>query len=172
MKLNTQKFARLISLGSLCLFSGGCASIMNGGAKTISINSSPSGAKVTIAKEGSTVQVHQGATPMTVSLEPKKGYFSGQSYNVRVELKGYRTAELVIRPELSGWFFGNLIFGGPLGLLIIDPLTGSMWNLAPNKIEQSLSAEQATLIKNSEGFVVALFDQTTESERANMQRIN
>ena len=109
---------------------------------------------------------------MTVSLEPKKGYFSGQSYNVRVELKGYRTAELVIRPELSGWFFGNLIFGGPLGLLIIDPLTGSMWNLAPNKIEQSLSAEQATLIKNSEGFVVALFDQTTESERANMQRIN
>lgn len=172
MKKQTEKLTKLIGLTSLCLFAGGCASIFNGGPKNIAINSAPSGAKVTIVKEGTSVQVHQGVTPMTVTLEPKAGYFSGQSYQLKLELKGYRTAELVIRPELSGWYFGNLLFGGPLGLLIIDPLTGAMWNLAPNKIEQSLSADQATLIKNNDGFVVALLEQTTEGERANMQRIN
>lgn len=109
---------------------------------------------------------------MTVALEAKAGYFSGQAYLLKFELHGYRTASAVVRPELSGWYWGNLIFGGLLGILVIDPATGAMWNLAPNSIEQSLSAEQATLIKNHNGFVVALLEQTTEGERANMQRIN
>ncbi len=31
--------------------------------------------------------------------------------------------------KLDGWYFGNLIFGGLLGILIIDPATGAMWRL-------------------------------------------
>ena len=30
---------------------------------------------------------------------------------------------------MDGWYAGNILIGGLLGLLIIDPATGSMWKL-------------------------------------------
>lgn len=87
-------------------------------------------------------------------------------------MAGYKTAGVSIRSELSGWYFGNIVFGGLIGMLIVDPATGAMWNLSPDKIEQTLSAEQAGIIRSQNGFVVALVEQTTAAERANMVRIN
>jgi hypothetical protein len=152
------------------LFLNGCASIMNSGARSISMKTVPTGASVKVFKEGGD-QVHSGATPMTVSLDPSRGFFRGQAYVVKFEMPGYRPAELTIRPEISGWYFGNLIFGGPLGLLIIDPATGSMWNLSPEKIEQSLSRDQASVISEGKGFVVALLSELSPSERTSLTRI-
>jgi hypothetical protein len=34
--------------------------------------------------------------------------------------------------ELSGWYFGNLLFGGIIGLAIVDPISGKMWTLPDN----------------------------------------
>jgi hypothetical protein len=41
---------------------------------------------------------------------------------------------------MDGWYIGNILFGGLIGILIVDPLTGAMWklddvvygNLSPN----------------------------------------
>jgi len=109
---------------------------------------------------------------MTVSLEPKRGYFKGQSYTVRIELEGYRSDEIVLQSKLSGWYLGNVIFGGLIGMLIVDPLTGAMWNIAPEKIDRTLSTQQVQLLNEGNGFVVALLAETSESERAKMQKIN
>jgi len=57
-------------------------------------------------------------------------------------------------------------------MLIIDPLTGGMWNLAPDKIEHTLTPEQASAIGTGQGFVVQLLSKTTPGERANMVRVN
>ncbi len=38
----------------------------------------------------------------------------------------------VIDSSLSGWYIGNLLFGGIVGLLIVDPATGAMWKLPEN----------------------------------------
>ncbi len=159
-------------LTATALFSSGCASIVHGGQRNITINSTPSGAKVVIIKADTGLPVHNGVTPLTVSLDPKRGYFKGQAYTLKVELEGYNSAEVAIKPELSGWFFGNILFGGLIGMLAVDPATGAMWNLTPDKIEQPLSANQASVIKNGEGFVVVLASQLTENERANMVRVN
>jgi hypothetical protein len=162
--------------GALCLLtlgllSGGCASIIHGGPRTIAVNTQPAGAKATVTKEGGGV-VSVNTTPFTIALEPKKGYFKGQPYNIKLELPGYRPVEVAVRPELSGWYFANIVFGGLIGMLIVDPATGSMWNLSPEKIEQSMSDTHAGLLRQGEGFVVVLLSDTTERERAEMVRVN
>lgn len=153
------------------LFSGGCASIVHSGNRSISINTEPVGAKATISKQDGEVVTVQ-TTPCTVSLDPKKRYFVGQPYVLRLELAGYKSTQVELKPTMSGWYFGNIIFGGLIGMVAVDPVTGSMWNIEPSKIQQKLTAEQATLIKNKHGFVVVLVSDLTAGERSGMQKIN
>lgn len=172
---SSRHFAKPTFLSAACLclalMNSGCASIMNGGARSVTMNSSPMGATIQITtEEGS--PVHSGKTPMTVALDPKRGFFRGQSYVVRISMDGYRPAMVSVRPELSGWYLGNLIFGGLLGLLIIDPATGAMWNLSPSKIDQGLLQQQAQVIKEVSGFQIVLLADTTMEQRSRMQRIN
>lgn len=137
----------------------------------MTISTQPAGAKASIRKTGGEA-VSVQSTPCTVSLNPKKAYFKGQSYTVKLELAGYQTTEVELRPALSGWYFGNIVFGGLIGMLAVDPVTGSMWNIEPGKIEQRLSAAQASVIRNGEGFVVVLASELTPGERAHMAKVN
>lgn len=111
-------------------------------------------------------------TPCTVSLDPKRGYFKGQSYRLKLELAGYQTSEIELRSEMSGWYWGNILLGGLIGMLAVDPVTGSMWNIAPNKIEQTLTASQAALIRDGNGFVVVLASNLTDAERQAAVKVN
>jgi hypothetical protein len=163
----------VIGIALLCagLTLGGCASIFHSGNREITINTEPTGAKASISKLAGDV-VNVQTTPCTVSLNPRRGYFKGQSYLLKLELLGYKTAEITLRPTLSGWYFANIIIGGAIGMVAVDPATGAMWNLAPDKIEQKLSADQASLIKNRNGFIVVLASELTDNERKRMVRIN
>ena len=149
----------------------GCATIVHGGPKNIPVASTPAGAKVSIYDRSNTL-VMTNTTPFVAALDPKFGYFKGQTYRLVFELAGYAPAELKLDSTLSAWYFGNLLFGGLIGMLVVDPLTGAMYNLAPEKIEQSLSASQAELIRSGKGVLVILASQTTQQERAEMVRLN
>lgn len=160
------------TLTATVLMGTGCASIVHGGSRTVMVSSVPAGAKATITNANTAQAISVNTTPFTVSLDPKRGYFKGQSYTLKLELPGYAPTEVVLKSKLSGWYWGNIIFGGVIGLVVVDPLTGSMWNLAPDKIEQSLTPTQATLIKNREGFVVVLASQLTDREKASLVQVN
>lgn len=159
-------------LAGLIALSTGCASIVHNRDRKVQINSQPEGATVTISNPDTKRAVHTGKTPLTVSLEPKRGFFKGQSYTVRLELDGYQTDEITLKPEISGWYFGNIVFGGLIGLLIVDPATGAMWNISPDKIDRPLTREQASLIRQGNGLLVVLLAETTDLERVKMQKIN
>lgn len=160
-----------IFLVASVFLSAGCASIVHGGNQSISISSVPPGATASVAKlEGEVVAVR--TTPCTVSLDPKRGYFKGQSYTVKIELSGYKTAEIHLQPELSGWYFGNILLGGLIGMVAVDPVTGSMWNIEPAKIEQALSPAQSAAIGARKGFVVILASALKPGEREHMVRMN
>lgn len=164
--------ASLISLTLLCT---GCASIVHSGPRSVSIGSQPPGAKATVSKhlkDGGLEVVSVQTTPCTVALKPKAGYFKGQAYRVAIELPGHAPATVELKPTMSGWFLGNIVFGGVIGLLIVDPATGAMWNLTPDKIEQPLSPLQAAMVRSGEGFVVMLPEQLTTAEKTAMVRIN
>ena len=62
----------------------GCATIMGKSSpETLNIRTSPDQASVTITDEKG-AKIFEGKTPTTVSLEKKKGYFSGKKYNVKI----------------------------------------------------------------------------------------
>lgn len=135
--------AGLAGLGLVLLTASGCASIVHGGPRQVEVTSEPAGARFTIRREHNGMQVHAGTTPQTVSLSPRRAFFRGQRYAVRFEMPGYEPAEATLEPKISGWYAGNLVFGGLLGFLVVDPATGAMWNLAPRRLETPLLPQAA-----------------------------
>jgi uncharacterized protein YceK len=126
----------------------GCASIVSKSSYPVTINSQPDQAEITIADEtGRTV--FKGKTPTTVTLDTKKGYFKGKDYTITFCKKGCTTHTAQVKRNVDGWYIaGNLFFGGLIGWLVVDPLTGAMWTLddeinvvlaqaAPSKLETS-----------------------------------
>ncbi len=57
-------------------------------------------------------------------------------------------------------------------MLAVDPATGAMWNISPEKIDRTLASGQAAMIKNKTGFVVVLESELTPAERVAMVRVN
>jgi hypothetical protein len=149
----------------------GCATIVHGGPRAISVASAPVGAKVSIYDRSNTL-VMTNTTPFIAQLPTKYGYFQAQNYRLVFEMPAHATAEVNLTSSVSGWYFANLILGGAIGMLIVDPLTGAMFNLSPEKIDQTLTASQAKVIKDRTRFLVVLSSQITENERSQMVRVN
>jgi hypothetical protein len=150
---------------------GGCASLVHSGPRAIPVASSPPGAKVSIYDRDNAL-VMTNTTPFVAQLPVKYAYFKAQNYRLEFELQGHERAVVNLDSSVSGWYFANLAFGGLLGMLIVDPLTGAMFNLKPDKIEQPLSASQAQVIREGKGLLVVLVSQATAQERADMVRLN
>lgn len=130
MRVRLGVLALVVVLASMMVFTQGCASIIEGSKGTVSITSEPTGAAYTIYnRKGKAVD--SGMTPATVTLKRGAGYFSAQKYTVKFEKDGCAPCEARIKTGLSLWYAGgNLIFGGLLGYLVVDPLTGAMWTLS------------------------------------------
>lgn len=121
----------LVSLLALIvLVHTGCASIVSTSTRRVKLTSYPSGATVQVFdKEG--ISVFKGTTPTSVVLETGAGYFSPQRYRAHFTMPGRDQVVMPISSKLNGWYIGNLLFGGLIGFLIVDPLTGAMYRLGP-----------------------------------------
>lgn len=119
----------------------GCASIVSKSKWPVTFKSDPSGAEVVISDENGK-EVNRGTTPATITLPAKRGYFASETYQVSLELNGYRENKGIIKADMNGWYFGNILFGGLIGLLVVDPLTGAMWKL-PKEYSVNLSKLEA-----------------------------
>ncbi|MCL2064470.1 MAG: hypothetical protein FWG98_08865 [Candidatus Cloacimonetes bacterium] len=119
-----------------------CATIFTGTSKNVLIDSSPQGTDFTIYDRRNRV-VSTGQTPHTVRLKKGAGYFSGANYRISYERPGYQNSNAQITTSLGGWYWANLltIYSIPLGMLIIDPLTGGMWQLSSTNIHRTLTHE-------------------------------
>ena len=105
-----------------------CATIVSKSSYPVSIATTPSGAQVSITdKKGK--EIFKGTSPATIKLKAGAGYFSRAEYQVRMSAPGYDEKILPITFKLNGWYFGNLLIGGVIGMLIIDPASGAMWRI-------------------------------------------
>jgi hypothetical protein len=132
------------ALAAICIFFTGCASIVDGRAKTVRINSEPSGARVSIVDKKGKI-VASETTPATIKLKRNRGYFMGEKYKLVFEAPGYYPSETYVQSTLNGWYLGNIVFGGAIGLLIVDPATGAMWTLSPREVNRNLVSSAVTL---------------------------
>ena len=137
----------IVSAAMLIVVFYGCASIMSGGEQKISIATRPKGARITIY-DSHNMEVWSSQTPVTVSLKRGNGYFQGASYRIEVKKKGYAAKQFQITSTLNaGWYIvGNFFVGGWIGWLIVDPITGAMWNLSPEKVSIALESGKASYL--------------------------
>ena len=139
MKLKLPSFF----LGTVILFSS-CASIVSKSSYPISINSNPTEAKITITdKKG--IAIYTGHTPATLKLKSGSGFFGKARYQVTFEKQGYDVKIAPVEFKLNGWYFGNILFGGVIGLLIVDPATGAMYRLDTEFLNESLTKSVASV---------------------------
>jgi len=134
-----RKMMIVLLLGA-CAALTGCATIFHGGPRAVPIASTPPGAKVSIYDRSNTL-VMTNTTPFVAQLPMKAGYFKAQNYRLVFEQPGYATSEVTLGSSISGWYFGNILLGGLLGMVVVDPLTGAMYNVAPEKVDQVLVAK-------------------------------
>ena len=125
-----------LALATSLLFNS-CASIVSKSNWPVSINSTPNGAVVSIADHNS-VEVFKGNTPTVVTLKSGAGFFKKASYTAKFILDGYETKVVPINFSINGWYFGNLLIGGILGMLIIDPATGAMYRVDNEFMSEAL----------------------------------
>jgi len=150
------------------LLTSGCASIVGDSKYPVNVSSTPSGANFTITNKAGVV-VHNGSTPNTVTLPSGRGYFKGEAYTITFKKDGYADASTTLDTSMSGWYWGNLLIGGLIGMLVVDPLTGAMYKLpedAAGNLGSPLAGEAA---KN---LTLLEIDQLSPSERASLVRIN
>ncbi len=118
-------------LSTLCLASvfilSSCGTLKHGSTQNIDISSAPLGAKVTVNG------TEHGITPVTVEL-PRRN-----NHTISVSLAGYQNFQIIIDRKWSKWAIGNILLGGPIGL-IIDHSTGGMYKLSKSQIVAQLQS--------------------------------
>lgn len=131
--MSISHFTRTTSILSL-LLAAGCASIVSGGPKTIPITSVPDDAVCEIVDVRSGASILKTKTPYTATLANDAGFFRNARYRVKISKDGYIPREVPLEAGVNGWYFGNVVFGGLLGILIVDPATGAMWKIHQDSI--------------------------------------
>ncbi len=142
MKSKKNLIGANVLLGMFILITFSCASIVSKSKYPLTVNSNPSGAVLIVTdKKGN--EIYNGTTPTTLTLKAGAGFFSMARYQLRIEKEGYQVKNIPVDMTFDGWYIGNIIFGGLIGLLIIDPATGAMWKLDISNLDVSLDAMTA-----------------------------
>lgn len=151
---------------SACVLLSSCASIVSRASRDVSIQSNPSGLSfAVIDAEGETI--HTGTTPQVVSLSARGGYFKPAKYSVQVKKAGKVVGTHQVTAGINGWYFGNILIGGLIGMLIVDPLTGAMYRL-PGEITVDTTA---TASASERTLTIASIDTLTSEQRASLVRL-
>lgn len=121
---------KLLPVAVLSLLCTSCASIVSKSVYPVTVTSNPNACRVTVRQNGAVI--HEGTTPFQITLKTKGAFFQPATYDVEFKKKGMETQTMTLTGRLNGWYIGNLVFGGVIGMLIIDPATGAMWRLPEN----------------------------------------
>jgi hypothetical protein len=135
--MHLPRFTRTVLSLSLCL-STGCASIVSSGPKTLPILSQPDDAMCEIVDVRTGTTIMKTRTPFTATLANDAGFFRNAKYRVKISKDGFVPREVPVEAGINGWYFGNVIFGGLLGILIVDPATGAMWKIHRDSVSVNL----------------------------------
>jgi len=128
------------------LGASGCLTLTRGVRAPVGVGSGPSGAEVKIfrARWGERFRSRAGGgsraasswrlvrrsdTPVAVGTTPESFLLArGAQYIIEVRAPGYEPVRYpVCQSGNRRWWFGNLLWGGPLGMTV-DWLTGAMWD--------------------------------------------
>ena len=142
----TIRIAIITLLSLLC----SCASIVSGSTTSLVVNSNPSEARLEVTNRAG-LPVYKGETPAVMTLPTGGGYFKRELYTFRVHKKGYGETTRSVMARIDPWYWGNILFGGLIGFLIVDPITGAMYTFDGTPIEIQMTPRNVSI--NDEGKV-------------------
>jgi len=138
MIMRKSTLATIVGSMVICTLFSNCASIVSKTAYPLYVHTDPAGATVSITnKKGK--EIYKGTSPATVKLKSGDGFFAKAEYLVKLTSPGYAERVVPVNFKLNGWYFGNIVFGGLIGLLIVDPLTGAMWKIQDPVVDETLA---------------------------------
>lgn len=118
----------------------GCATIVSGRHSDVTVVSNAPNAQVTIYdRQGK--EVTSVNAPSVVRLKRGDGMMPAR-YTATVEAPGYESEQVAIKSKLNPWMWGNVAFGGLVGL-VIDDMTGALWK--PEKDTVAVQLEPAAI---------------------------
>ncbi len=126
---------KVILVSSICWNLLGCATIISGTTQDIKVESTPSGAQYKIEKltVSGPVLVSEGKTPVTVNLSRSEHH-----QLLTLSQQGYEIEYIPISAgRENGFVWGNLLFGGLIGLAI-DGISGASVVLEPEEVNAKL----------------------------------
>jgi hypothetical protein len=137
----------------------GCASIMHGTSQDVGFSSNPTAAKITV--DGREL----GNAPIVTKLSRKDNHI------VRMELDGYAPYEATMTRGVSGWVWGNVVFGGLVGLAI-DAVSGGLYKLTPDQVAGQMAKQGASVQSTKDGlyFTVVMTPDLTWQRIGTLER--
>jgi hypothetical protein len=119
---------------------------MHGTRQSVGIASNPTNASVWVDRN------FVGNTPMIVEMTRKDNHI------VRLELDGFQPYEATFSRHCSGWAFGNIVFGGVIGLAV-DAISGGLYLLTPDQIQAEMrSNNMASSKKSNDSYIVVVLE--------------
>ncbi|MBQ4636673.1 MAG: PEGA domain-containing protein [Akkermansia sp.] len=109
------KIKHIATVTSLFILSS-CCSLINSRKQDIEVKCNVQNAKVIV--DG----VEKGVTPTKLNLKR-----SNKIHKLAIMAPGYEPLYIELKPGISGWFFGNLLLGGAIGM-IVDGCTDYCWS--------------------------------------------
>ena len=104
---------------TLALVPPGCATVTTDDHQSIVVTSDPLGTTCRVREGGATVAVIS-ATPATILVGKSR-----HDIGVDCDKPGYYPGAAGLEPHLQGWIFGNILYGGSLGVMV-DAASGAM----------------------------------------------
>ena len=139
--------SRLLAVVLIAALLAGCASIIHGSRQDIRVTSNPSGAVVRVNLNNTAT-----TTPGVLNLNRKE-----IGYVLTFEKEGYKPVEVSLRRTTGGWLFGNILFGGIIGI-VIDFASGSAYKLTPSEVEVALGEKSASIKNASKDSLLVFVD--------------
>lgn len=132
------KFLKLLIFATIiCCIMPSCATIVSKATYPISIKSNPDGALIVVKNKKGEVVI-KGTTPTIVKLDASSKYMSGERYELTINYPGHKEEIIYINSRIDGWYWGNILVGGLIGMLIVDPLSGAMYQLDTEAVNVNL----------------------------------
>lgn len=130
-----------ILLIACALIFTGCATVAHGTTQVIPVNSSPTGATVTVQCGAKSHVSGNPVTPTSVILKRNV-----EDCSITLSKKGYDDSNLRFNRKVSAWFWaGNILVGGYVTIplyMMIDAIDGAMYNKTPKEANITLSPSE------------------------------
>jgi hypothetical protein len=120
---------RLAIVAIVVAIATACGTIIHGTRQDVGVSSSPTGAQVFVDN------TPLGQTPVVAKLTRKDNHV------IRITMPGYQTFETNVTRSVSGWVWGNIVFGGLIGLAV-DAISGGLYKLRPEQVTGTLATAE------------------------------